>query len=160
MDLNKLPRLSKTPTPDASKSEPATPSQGATPLQYSPNPCPNCSTPLREGARFCDTCGAQIARRPNGGAAYGIGGEAWISIALGIILLFFFNRPLQYWHTRAHPEQFTWSFVDKTGNPITYPQSAFWLPDVAFCVFCAAMILEGLTILLARRIPGVLVFAL
>ena len=162
MDLSKLPRMSNTPP------TPVEPAASAHPASAGANPppppaeatflCPNCASVLRVGARFCDKCGVQLVQR-NAAGQVGLGAEAWISIAMGVILLLFLHRPIEYWHTRSHPEQFTWTFNDKDGNPITYPQSAFFLPDVAFCAFCAVMIFEGVAMLAARRAPAALLVA-
>lgn len=154
MDLSKLPRMSKTPASPESTPPPASlvspdsqSAAGSTIL------CPECASSLRSDAKFCDKCGAQLVRRRADAETFGFGAEAWISIALGIIVMFISNRPLEYWHSRSHPEQFTWTFQDKDGNPITYPQTAFYLPDVAFLAFAATLVLEGIVMLLARRLP-------
>jgi hypothetical protein len=79
MDVSKLPRLSKTevaPAPDAA--EPAAPA----------------TTPQRQPA----------AERPNDVGS--VGAEAWISLAVGAILLFVFPRPIQYAIARmSSPDQ-------------------------------------------------------
>src|SRR5438477_7974386 len=95
MDLSKLPKFSQTPqqTP-----EPSEPTPAATPApQVNPRPsehCRACGLPLRAGARFCDACGAPIAHTAAGRAS--AGAEAWISIAIGAILLFVFPHLIQY----------------------------------------------------------------
>src|SRR5437764_4750108 len=92
MDLSKLPRLSKSNTPPPAQ----TPAQEAqAPKGESPRtaPCPFCGHPLRIGARFCDSCGAQLVRKPGRGSAIP---EAFIGIAIAVILLIIYPHFIEY----------------------------------------------------------------
>jgi hypothetical protein len=78
------------------------------------------------------------------------GAEAWISIALGVILLVVCHRPIEYLFTRHNPAAFSWTFNDSNGNPISYTQSAFFLPDLGVVAFGLVLILDGLLLAFAR----------
>ena len=89
------------------------------------------------------------------------GPEAWISIGVGLILLFVFKNFTQWWiygvfHT-GRP-----SFLPitdaNTGAEIPYSKSIFFLNDLCIALFSYALIIEGIALLLARR-PWVVMFA-
>jgi hypothetical protein len=151
MDLSKLPKLSETkrtqhPAEDA-PSPPLPPGEGRgegeveAPLaRPSPQPSP-------EGR------GGNPGRAHWGESHLNIGlsgAEAWISIAIGAILLVACHRPIEYLLTRHNPSAFSWSFADGDGNPLPYPKSAFFLPDLGIVLFGAVLILDGLLIAFIR----------
>ena len=83
--------------------------------------------------------------------------EAWISIALGVLLLFIFPNTLSYVHSPAVFEQNN-SVTDAQGNTIPYPKSAYFWTDLGVTVFAVALIVEGIVLAAARRIAP-LIFA-
>src|SRR5688500_7991464 len=110
MDLSKLPRLSQTPPPPPGQNPdappeppigsqhgfPVIPTGGQAAAPGAPTPVASatlfcrCGAQLAPGMRYCSNCGADMAEaleyRP-AGRGMGMGPEAWISIALGVILL-------------------------------------------------------------------------
>lgn len=138
MDMSKLPRLSQTNKDDA-----PTPIPGGAPPP--PMPSPDRNVP-------------DYQPRDRVGAAYapGIGAEVWISIAVGVILLLMSSRFWQYVFNRAN---FTWTFSDPQGNPLTYPQTVFFWGDLAMVAFGFVLVAEGIVLALARR-PMVIAAAL
>ena len=123
MDVSKLPRLSETK-----------PVQGSP--ENAPVPAPAEAPPAGPRLSTLET--------PRAGA------EAWISIAIGLILIFMCPRPLQYLFTRGHPETFTWTFTDANGDPMDYTRTAFFLPDVGVVAFGFILMLDGLLLVFAR----------
>jgi hypothetical protein len=127
MDISKLPKLSNTPeaAKNAHEERPAPPPPPAgVPSGSGPTPTP---------------------RELVGGFA-----EAWISIAIGLILLFVFPNTIQYFKSAddfAKVHQYT----DAQSNPITYTQSAFFLADLGVTVFALALLVEGIMLTLARK---------
>jgi len=156
MDLSKLPKMSKTPKPGADAPETASP--GAAPSSSSSASiapaanCLACGLPLRAGARFCDACGAPTARA--GRPAPGAGAEAWISIAVGVILLLLFPHLIQY---LIHRGTTAFDAIDsQTGAAIPYTRSAFIWPDIGVTFFCLFLIVDALLMLLVPRRPVVM----
>jgi hypothetical protein len=141
MDMSKLPRLSKTETP-APSNEPSSelPPVAADPLSYGR--------------------GGSYARVPTGR-----GPEAWISIGVGLILLFAYPHFTQWWiHTVFHTKTLP-SFLPITlggdGPEIPYPKSDFFFNDLSIASFAYALIVEGIALVLAGRDkPGIVLFAL
>jgi hypothetical protein len=84
---------------------------------------------------------------PRAGSA---GPEAWISIAVGLILLLMSPRIWQYLLHRVAGSSFTWTFNDAAGNPLTYPQTVFFWGDIALALFAIVLVVEGLVIGFAR----------
>jgi hypothetical protein len=123
MDISKLPKLSKT-----SESQP-------------PPVPPESTEPAPPMARI------NFAVMPS---SIGLA-EAWISIALGVLLLFIFPNTISYLRS---PGDNTWSnfATDAQGNAISYPHSAFFWQDLGVTVFAAALILEGIALAAARKI--------
>jgi hypothetical protein len=135
MDLSKLPRMSQTPPP---------------PPEAAPEP-----PPAGAGAAGAP----QSAYRQEAGYAAEPApsfAEAWISIAIGLILLFATSalRLIQY---LMSPSTFTWTFNDEKGAPIKYTQTVFIWGDAAMLLFALVLILEGL--LLFTRKPGLIALA-
>jgi hypothetical protein len=83
--------------------------------------------------------------------------EAWISIALGVLLLFIFPNTLSYVHSPAVFERNN-SVTDAQGNTIPYTKSAYFWTDLGVTVFAVALIVEGIVLAAARRIAP-LIFA-
>jgi len=77
--------------------------------------------------------------------------EAWISIALGLLLLFAFPNTIRYLHSPVGFEQNN-TFIDASGNTIPYTQSAFFWTDLGVSVFAIALILEGIILAAARKV--------
>ncbi len=125
MDMSKLPRLSQTNKDDA----PAPVADGTT---TPPAPQLDRAVPDYAPSRY----------EP------GIGGEVWISIAVGVILLLMSSRFWQYAFFRS---TFTWTFSDPQGNPLTYPQTVFFWGDLAMVAFGFVLVLEGVILALAPR---------
>ncbi len=154
MDLSKLPRLSKTEAADAPRpvdsAADGSASAPAPPPVVAGSFCSRCGAPLRPGARFCDSCGSptvapvDYARpdEPGGGA------EAWISIVMGLVLIFMSPRIWQYLLMRG---SFTWEFQDEQGNPLAYTKTVFFWGDVALAAFALTLIAEGVVIAFTRR---------
>lgn len=127
MDMSKLPRLSQTNKDDAPE-----------PIAGQPTTAPPPSREAREIADHADP----RAYEP------GVGAEVWISIAVGAILLFMSGRFWQYVFNRAN---FTWTFSDPQGNPITYPQTVFFWGDMAMVAFGFVLVVEGIVLAFARK---------
>jgi hypothetical protein len=143
MDLSKLPRLSKTNTPPPSETPEAEAPKADSPRTA---PCPFCGHPLRIGARFCDSCGAQLARTPSRGSAIP---EAFIGIAIAVILLIVYPHFIEY---VLHPHNTSaFDAIDADGAVIPYPQSAFFWSDIGITFFCLVLLIDAAIILLARR---------
>jgi hypothetical protein len=128
MDLSKLPKLSNTGSEQS-------PPPSAPPEENRPNPV------LAYGR----------AEHPLPGVA-----EAWISIAIGIILLFLFPHTIQYIHSPSVFEQNN-PVTDANGNSVPYVNSIFFLPDLGVTVFAGVLLLEGIILVIARKRPVVLV---
>jgi hypothetical protein len=136
MDLSKLPKLSKTP-----ENQSPPPSHSMPPDSF--DSLPPGSFPLRE------------LPAPAIGLA-----EAWISIGLGILVLFIFPNTIKYIHSPTQFQQDVTS-TDKQGNPIPYLQSIFFWTDLGVTVFAVALIFEGIILALARKIaPLAFAFAI
>lgn len=134
MDVSKLPRLSKTDAPAP---------QSGTPDPEVPSP------------------GGDYRERTIVEPLSGRGPEAWISIGVGLILLFVFSNFTEWWthvvlHTKA-PSFLPITDVN-TGAEIPYPKSVFFLNDLCIALFSYALIIEGVALLLARR-PWLVMFA-
>ena len=148
MDLSKLPRLSKAPQPPAETPAPAT---FEAPVESAKGSvCPFCRSPLRDGAKFCDSCGEPLVRiRPSSRLA-GVGPEAWISIVLAAILLMVYPNFLRY---LSHPHDTSTmdAFDGATGATIPYTHSAFIWTDSAITLFCLAMLIDAAVMLFAPK---------
>jgi hypothetical protein len=88
---------------------------------------------------------AVIAAEPIGNA-----GDAWISIAVGAIILLLSPRLFQY---ILSPGTFAtkWTFTDINGNPTTYPHTLFFWGDLCLYLFAFTLLAEGLILGFARR---------
>jgi hypothetical protein len=81
-----------------------------------------------------------------------VGAEIWICFGLGAILILLSSQPIEYLFTLNHPERFSSAVSDANGNPISYPSSVFFLPQLGVCVFGFILILDGLQMLVARSL--------
>jgi len=124
MDISKLPKLSKT-----GESQP-------------PPAPPETTEPAIPTARI------NYAVVPS---SIGLA-EAWISIALGVLLLFIFPNTIRYFHSPADFDQNNPPITDPQGNTIPYIKSVFFLADLGVTVFAAALILEGIALVAIRKI--------
>jgi len=174
MDLSKLPRLSQTPAPPAGHNPDAPPEPPVNPAEArgfpvapvgSPPPgagaplyC-RCGAQLAAGTRFCSNCGANFAEaigdpraHRGGGGGLAMGPEAWISIALGVILLLATSSAprLWQWHTNQAAFGNKYSFNDAAGNPLTYTQTVFYVMDWGIAAFALILVVEGVVLILAR----------
>jgi hypothetical protein len=133
MDLSKLPKLSNT---------------GAT------QPPPTAATPMQAEPPLANV--VEVRYVP---ASSSIGfAEAWISIAIGLLLLFIFPNTIHFVFSPASFNQNN-PVTDGQGNTISYVQSGFFWTDLGATVFAAALILEGIA-LAALRKPALLWIAL
>lgn len=124
MDLSKLPKLSKT-----GESQPA------------PDSAPPAAPPTVDYAQL---------NRAVMASSIGLA-EAWISIALGVLLLFIFPNTIHYLHSPAE-FQANNAITDAQQNPIPYVKSVFFWTDLGVTVFAAALILEGIALALTRKV--------
>ncbi len=126
MDLSKLPRLSGSELPPEGP-------RATEPVQVAPvlkAAAPAASSPSPAGASAMD---------------------AWLSIAIGLILNLMTPRIWQFAFSKWFGSQFTWTFSDAAGNPLPYQQSIFFWGDVAFAAFAVCMIIEGIVVAIVRR---------
>ena len=128
MDVSKLPRFSKTQTPQSPPGE--------------PDPTPATPTPAED-----------IRSLPPSQQLSGRGPEAWISIGVGLIFLLVFPHFTQWWtHVVFHTA--TPSFLpitdSNTGAEVPYPKSIFFMSDLCIALFAYALVIEGIALLLAR----------
>jgi hypothetical protein len=149
MDLSKLPRLSKTSPNAAAPEQPTAPSPHVAPTAVQPEtvPCRFCGSPVRVGARFCDTCGAQLASTPQD---YPLGiAEAWIGIVIAAILVYLYPN---FFRFLAHPHD-TSAFDpnDANNNVLPYIKSAFIWSDLGISLFCVVLLLDAAVMLFARK---------
>jgi hypothetical protein len=132
MDMSKLPRMSNTPAPPPAQPNP-TSAAPAPPASPAPPPTGHLDYERR------DTVGI------------GAGPEAWLSIAIGIILMLMSPRIFQY---TMSPSRFAqnYTFTAANGAPMTYPQTVFFWGDLALTLFALVLVLEGLVIAFGRRV--------
>jgi hypothetical protein len=124
MDLSKLPKMSQTPRPADGQPEPAKDSD-------SPSP------PVVESA-----------------SAHGSEGpEAWISIAIGAILLFWHSHFFGY---LADPSNPIHEILTPTGR-LPYLRSVFFPIELGGVLFGLALVVKGLVLVLVRGKAAILV---
>lgn len=144
MDISKLPRLSKTEG-QAPGTEPQAGETGPPPPPAAP---PQAVAPIAYAHA--------LPPEP-----IGAGPEAWISIGIGLIFVFAFPHFTQWWiHQAFHTK--TPSFLpitDSNGAQVPYPQSIFFLSDLAVALFAYALVVDGIALLLWRR-AGMLAVAI
>ena len=148
MDMSKLPRMSQTPPPP--------PPEPAAPFADDPQA-------MREAAPA-----GGAAERPQRAYREELGyatepppsfAEAWISIAIGLILLFIFPNFWQWLISKisSYKPPFLPITDMNTGAEIPYPQSIFFFGHLCVFAFALVLIIDGL-ILFTRR-PALLMFA-
>ena len=140
MDMSKLPRMSQTPPPppevapeivdDAGRATPGV-AMGQAQRAY------------RQEVDYGTEPSVSLA-------------EAWISIAIGLILMFVSTagRFLEYLTSSS----FSWNFTDPSGAPLPYRQTVFFWGDVAIFAFALLLIIDGL--ILFTRKPALVTLAL
>ena len=74
------------------------------------------------------------------------GPEAWIGLAIGLILLLMQQRFLSFIFRRD-----MLPFLDEKGQPIAYAQTVFFINDLGLAVFGMALMLDGVLLLAAKR---------
>jgi len=134
MDISKLPRLSKT--------------EGQAPNPDAPAAAPP-DPPIAARAEH-------VVPEP-----FARGAEAWISIGIGLILIFVFPHFTQWAiHVLFHTKLPSFlPITDTNGQEVAYPKSVFFLSDLAVAFFAYALVLDGIALLLWKR-TGVLAAAL
>ncbi len=115
--MSKLPKMSQSPAPP--------PVEQTTPDPQATEPVP---TDYRTAA---DNSGAPMA-------------DAWISIAIGLIVIFMNFRPIEYVISNRDAFAQKYQFWDASRAPITYTQSVFFWGDVALLTFGLVLVGEGL----------------
>ena len=129
MDLSKLQRLSET-----NKDQP--PPIAADPSQ----PSSTNQTPANYPQRVL----VPVAAEPIGTV-----GDAWISLAVGVIILLLSPRLLQYLLSRKSFDA-NYTFSDANG-PLAYTQTIFFWGDLCLYLFAFSLIAEGLILAFARK---------
>lgn len=184
MDLSKLPRLSQTSAPGGDPASPSSasaekesasdaPSAGATDSAGVPLFC-RCGAQLSPGVRFCSHCGASFADATGDAGAnppVGLGAEAWISLVMGVLLLYLCPNIPQWLFSKVSPSYkppflpITDVVRDSgTGLPVTEPQtgllkrvevpytSSIYFPEhLSVFAFAAVLLVDGLVLLMVRR---------
>ena len=79
-----------------------------------------------------------------------VGAEAWISIAVGVIILLMAPRLIQYLLSPAAFEQ-SIRITDEQGQPLAYTRSVFFWGDLSLTLFALVLILEGLVVAFVRN---------
>ena len=74
--------------------------------------------------------------------------EAWISVAVGVLLVLFFPRILQYF---LMPASFTWTFNDRDGSPLAYTASLFFVLDCGVLALAVTFLVDGVILLVTRH---------
>src|SRR5262249_33944831 len=125
MDISKLPKMSDTQAQQRQMGE-----QPVAAPHDSPTASPVRAEPV-------------LAYGDPASAARISGPEAWISIAVGVILMLMSPRLFQYLCSRGN---FTWTFNDAQGNALAYPQTVFFWGDLALASFALVLVFEGLVL--------------
>jgi len=184
MDLSKLPKLSQTPPPaDNSAPLPETPAAaGGAKVELF---C-RCGAPITPGTNFCSHCGANYyeavgGRGGNRASSDFIGGGMWIeaflSVAIGLVLMLMASNGIKYIGASVMGQPFTpynhptdpnqkvdyLRYQDQSTGVVTdYTYrgmfDAFW-SDMCVTSFALALILEGIVLAVVRNRWVVLVSA-
>jgi hypothetical protein len=126
MDFSKLPKLSDSPPPPPNRPDDDPPP--AAPLAH-----PIDKQPVSRAVSFADV---------------------WIGIGIGVVLLLISPRFLQWAFSRIGVGQFTWTFSNPDGSPLAYPDSVFFLGDIAVTAFALVLIFDGIIAALRRPVIG------
>ena len=126
MDMSKLPRMSQTPPPPPEVADPLADAGRA-----APGVAPAPQSAYRQELGYASEPAASLA-------------EAWISIAIGLILMFVSTagRFLEY----LTSSNFSWNFTDPSGAPLPYRQTVFFWGDVAIFAFALLLIIDGILV--------------
>src|SRR5262249_27126971 len=81
------------------------------------------------------------------------GADVWISIAIGALIQLMSTRFWSYVFFKLFGSEFTWTFSDPNGAPITYPQTVFFLGDLAMVLFGLVLMVEGAVFIFSRSLP-------
>jgi hypothetical protein len=139
MDMSKLPRLSQTNKDDAPE-----------PITGQPtSPPPPMADPYRDDPR---------RRDPAVDYDSGVGGDVWISIAVGVILLLVFRRMLQYVSHILFGTFFA-PYLMSDGTEVSYTSTPDFWSDLGITTFAIVLIVEGIALAIGRRRPAVVGFA-
>ncbi|HWP40181.1 MAG TPA: hypothetical protein VNL70_04600 [Tepidisphaeraceae bacterium] len=131
MDLSRLPRLSQTArhatgqqtaSSDATHSPPVQQPEAAMPPEY------------------------QLIKP----RADSTGPQAWISIAIGMIIQLMSTRFWSFVSSAIFGTPFTWRFTDASGASLSYLRTVFFPGDLSMVLFGMVLILEGIVFLWAR----------
>jgi hypothetical protein len=143
MDMSKLPRMSQTPPP---------PPEPLQPLTEEGRPAPDLAAAAQQSAYRQEQ---GYASEPAASFA-----EAWISIAIGLILLFIFPNFWQWLISKisSYKPPFLPITDVNTNAEIPYTQSIFFFGHLCVFAFSLVLIIDGL-ILFTRR-PALLTLAL
>jgi hypothetical protein len=79
--------------------------------------------------------------------------EFWLTLVIGIIVLFISQEFIDYLRLLHHPEIFyaKYSIIDTaTNNSIPYEQSMFFFPQMGVAIFGVVLIFDALTLLRPR----------
>jgi hypothetical protein len=128
MDVSKLPRLSKTDQPP--------PPFGASPTVGDDYPHARPAAPERV---------VYVVQDPRPAGA-----EAWISGAIGALLLLFYPRLIQWVLHKVAGTAFTWTFTDENGAPLEYPQTIFIWGDLVVTLFAIVLLIDAVVLLWGR----------
>jgi len=85
------------------------------------------------------------------------GAEAWISIAIGVIVLLMQQNLLRWIKASLFGGPGPAPFTDGAGRVFTYVQSDFFFHDLGLGVFGIALLMEGLIMIFARNVALVAV---
>lgn len=128
MDLSKLPRLS-----DTNKEQQQQRASAPADLGQAPG-APQYPQPVRATSAEPVTAG----------------GDVWISLAVGVILLLMQPRFMQWISSRMFHTHFN-EFVKPDGTIVPYPQVPEFWGDLGPTLFALVLILEGVALLFARN---------
>ena len=141
MDLSKLPRMSQTPAPP--------------PPAADENAPPPIAPAYDEGRATRGVAAPQSAPSELG---VGGGAEAWLSIAIGAILLLIFRRLLQYISHLLFGTYFA-PYVMPDGTQVPYTSQLDFWSDLGVTAFALVLIVDGILIGLGRSRPKFVAFA-
>lgn len=138
MDMSKLPRMSQTPPPPPPQQETLVDDPGGA---------------TRGVAAIPDYRSPGAYEEPAPSFA-----EAWISIAIGLILLFIYPYFWQWLISlvSSYKPPFL-PITDSTGAEVPYAQSIFFFSNLCIFAFALVLIIDGLILFTRRR--GLLMFA-
>jgi hypothetical protein len=145
MDISKLPRMSETSKHAPPPPPPPPPPTTTTTPQQPASPVVNANQTQHEPRDGIPPARYAYDNIPSSGA------EAWISIAVGVILTLMAPRIWQYTLSQLFGTSFTWTFSDAAGNPLPYTKSVFFWGDLAMALFAVVLVVEGVALGFARR---------